>query len=289
MHILIIYNPKSGTASAIEGIKKAFKAEGETPEFLAITDPSLRRKAKAFATRRHAVLVAAGGDGTVNCVATLAVESHSRMGVIPTGTLNHFAKDAAIPLKMEDAVAAIVHGKTIRVDSASVKNRVFVNNSSIGLYPQSLRLRKKFREIIGNIPAAFVGLASVIARPRRYRLELTVDGKKMVRRTPFVFVGNNPYAINPKGLFVRSELTRGTLAIYVVRAQNPWQIIRMAAHAIFTRKRRTPDFDILYAQRCTIRSRHSKLHVALDGEVAHLQTPLTYAVLPKSLRVIVPR
>src|SRR5687767_5641669 len=83
----------------------------------------------------YKVVVAAGGDGTVNTVASAVMDNKKILGVLPVGTLNHFAKDLGIPLDLEAAVHTIVAGHTTEVDVGEVNNRLFLNNSSLGLYP----------------------------------------------------------------------------------------------------------------------------------------------------------
>ena len=82
-----------------------------------------------------AIVVAGGGDGTVNAVASHLAGSDIALGVLPLGTLNHFAKDARIPLELEAAVRTIATGRRVPMDAAEVNGRLFINNSSIGLYP----------------------------------------------------------------------------------------------------------------------------------------------------------
>jgi diacylglycerol kinase family enzyme len=92
------------------------------------------------------VFVAAGGDGTVNAVASAVAGTERCMGVLPVGTLNHFAHDLGLPLKLEAAVAAITGGRTRGIDVAEVNGAVFVNNSSIGAYPTMVLDRERMRK-----------------------------------------------------------------------------------------------------------------------------------------------
>ena len=81
-------------------------------------------------------VVAAGGDGTINAVAAAIVDADKALGVLPFGTMNHFAKDLNIPLDFDGAIETIVAGHVTRVDVGDVNGRIFVNNSSLGLYPR---------------------------------------------------------------------------------------------------------------------------------------------------------
>ena len=108
------------------------------------------------AVRRGATVVAAGGgDGTVNAVASVLVGTETTLGVLPLGTLNHFAKDIGIPLEMEEALAVLRDGKVQHVDVGTVSDRIFINNSGLGLYPDMVfnRERRQNRARPNGLPS----------------------------------------------------------------------------------------------------------------------------------------
>lgn len=289
MNVTVIYNPHSGTSSDLGAIKAAFAAHNVRPTYLPIDSKLLHRQVKAETAKKGAVIVAAGGDGTVSAVAGMVQATNAKFGIIASGTLNHFAKDLGLPLTITDAVQVILAGKTTKVDAAQVNDRVFVNNASIGLYPLSLRTRAQFDGQIGKWPAAVVGVCRALVRPRRYRVTLTIDGKKITRRTPFVFIGNNQYKFNKPPFVRRDRLNEGILGVYIIKANSGLAVVRMFMHTLFTKKRKTDEFEIHKVSELTIATKkHRQLHVAFDGEVATMDTPLWYRSLPGSLRVIVP-
>ena len=100
---------------------------------------------KYFVDNKYDVITASGGDGTINGVATIIKDSDAALGVIPSGTFNHFAKDAGIPLDFEEAVLNLVNGKTTYIDYGSVNDKIFLNNSSIGQYPIAVLIRESVR------------------------------------------------------------------------------------------------------------------------------------------------
>lgn len=289
MNITVIYNASSGKNNNLDDIKAAFAHHGQQPTYLPITSKLLHRHIKAEVAKRGAIVVAAGGDGTVNGVAALVHGTPIKFGIIPNGTLNNFAKDAGIPLQLNDAVRVILAGKTTFMDAAAVNKHVFVNNSSIGLYPLSLHTRAQFNGQIGKWPAAVVGMLRVLARLRRIHVQLHIDGKHITRRTPFVFVGNNAYKLHKPPFVRRSGINKGILGVYIIKANSALGVVRMFAHTLFTKKRRTAEFETYNVAAFTIvTKRHRTLHVAYDGEVTELRTPLHYQSLPKALRIIVP-
>ena len=287
--ILVVHNAKSGQQSSLPAIKQAMQAHGLQAEYIAISTGGLRRKVMDFTKHKDAIVVAAGGDGTVGAVAEMIQGTQTKLGILPAGTLNHFARELNVPLDIAEAAATLKTGRTESVDVASVNDHVFINNSSIGWYPRSLHARDELEGKIGKWPAALAGSLRAAARPRRYHVELVVDGRTHTYRTPFVFIGNNAYKRDPTGLGQRKSLQEGQLAIYVVKAQSALGILRMLGHAVLTRKVRSQDFAIHTATECTIHTkRHRQLSVATDGEVMRLNTPLLYRTHAKALRVIVP-
>jgi YegS/Rv2252/BmrU family lipid kinase len=287
--LIVIYNPHSGNADLLDDIKKAFTAHGAEPEYIPITSKHLNRSLREASQKRDTTVVVAGGDGTINAAVALLHTTSCRLGIIPAGTLNHFARALGIPSDPERAIAIIQKGKQRQVDVGTVNKHVFVNNSSIGFYPHSLRTRDAYDERIGKWPAAFVGFVRAAIRPRHYRVEITIDGKQHTFRTPFVFIGNNEYKRTQPDFGERTSLDSGKLAVYIIKASTALPIIRMFAHALLTQKRHTQDFAVYLPNTCTIRTRHRRnMNVACDGEVLSLHTPLHYRSEHKSLRVIVP-
>src|SRR5271165_2908890 len=139
--------------------------------------------ARAVAERSWPV-VAGGGDGTINAVAGALAGSGTALGILPIGTLNHFAKDVGIPLGLEAAIRNIFTGRVAEVDVGEVNGRVFVNNSGIGLYPRIVRQREE-QQREGHVkPVAF--LLAIDSVMRRYSLMSvrlrSEDGHTSVRR-----------------------------------------------------------------------------------------------------------
>ena len=142
-------------------------------------------------------LVAGGGDGTINSGASAAVERGIPLGVLPLGTLNHFAKDLGIPLDLEEAAKVVLEGVVCKVDVGEVNGRIFLNNSSLGVYPAIVRLRERYQATVGGkwIAALWAGL-TVLRRSPFMAVRIVAEGETIVRRTPLVLVGNNEYRMS---------------------------------------------------------------------------------------------
>ena len=235
----------------------------------------------------HAV-IAAGGDGTVSAVASVLVDSGTRFGVVPAGTLNHFAKALGIPMEL-DAALAIAAGDTVRtVDVGEVNGRIFVNNSSIGLYPSIVvsRTRQQHRLGRGKWPAFAWAMIAALRRYPFVFVRLSTGKDELVRRTPFVFIGNNEYRMEGFAIGERAALDRGQLSLYVAQRPGRLRLVLLALRAVFGRLLQARDFDAMLANDIVVESRHHRLRVATDGEVTVMVPPLHYRIRPRSLAVM---
>ena len=236
------------------------------------------------------MVVAGGGDGTVSAVASGLVGTGVTLGVLPMGTLNHFAKDLGIPLDQDEAIAVIAAGHVLDVDAGQVNDRIFINNSSLGLYPDIVREREKRQHRLGHGKWRAL-LAASIGAARRYpvvTVAIEVEGKTLLRRTPFVFIGNNEYTMEGFEIGAREALDRGTLSLYLTHRMGRFGLLQLALMALFKRLQQARDFDMLTATGFVVRTGHKRLRVATDGEVNVMEAPLEYRVLPAALRVIAP-
>lgn len=246
--------------------------------------------AKHAAQSEAEVVVAGGGDGTVNAVAAELIDTDKTLGILPLGTLNHFAKDLHIPLTIEDAAATIIGGHTIKVDVGEVNGKIFLNNSSLGLYPSIVRERQKQQRLGSGKWPAFVWAG--IAVLRRYPfldVKLSADGEGFKRRTPFVFIGNNEYEMESLNVGARACLNAGKLSLYITHRTGRFGLLRLAWRALFGGLTKEKDFLALCAREIWIATKHRHLRVAMDGEVTNMKPPLHYRVRPLSLRVMLPK
>lgn len=238
----------------------------------------------------YKVIVAAGGDGTVNSVAAAVIDSDKILGVLPLGTLNHFARDLGIPFDLEEAARTIIAGHTIEVDAAEVNDRIFINNSSLGLYPMIVREREK-RERLGfrKWPAFVWATLQALRRNPFLDVRLRVNGTLLDRTTPFVFVGNNEYAMDLFNIGMRDRLDQGVLSIYITHGTSRLKLIALALRAVVGRLRNDKDFLALRSNEVQIHTARKRVRVAFDGEIEVMATPLQYRVRSRALRVIVPK
>ena len=294
MPIPIIINAAAGAGRAGDGmsaLEEHFRAAGVDARMVPFRPgDDLKAIAAEAAASKPAAVVAAGGDGTINAVASALVGTDVPLGVLPMGTLNHFAKDLGIPLDPAEAARTIADGRIAEVDVGEVNGLVFLNNSSIGLYPSIVRHRESQQRRLGRgkWPALVWATWTVLRRRPFLTVRLRLDEGDTLCTTSFVFIGNNQYTMEGFDIGARERLDQGRLSIYMSQRRSRLRLLLLAFRALFGRLHQAKDFEALTAQALTIETRHRKLHVATDGEVNLLDTPLEYVVRPRALRVRVP-
>ena len=235
-------------------------------------------------------VVAGGGDGTLNAVASMLVGQPVVFGVLPLGTLNHFAKDLGIPLDFAAALAVIAAAHTVEVDVGEVDGHFFLNNSSLGLYVDMVRHRKDQQQRLGRgkWPAFAWAAWSALRRWPVMTVTLTAEGKAWAHRTPFVFVGNNVYRMEGFRVGERDRLSDGVLSVYVAERAGRLQLFALALRALTGRLRQARDFRAFATTELRIDTPRPQARIATDGELCLLPTPMHYRIHPRALRVLVP-
>ena len=290
----IILNNTSGAddkETLRDKLAELFSARGISPVISLIDDGSeVVPLAKRRLSEGYDPIVAGGGDGTISAVASVLVDTPATLGVLPLGTLNHFAKDLKIPLDLESATGVILDGLKSTVDVGEVNGHVFINNSSLGLYPSIVHQREHQQQRLGRGKwTAFIWAAfSVLRRYPFIDVRLTADTVEMRRRTPFVFIGNNEYEMEGLNIGARACLNAGQLSLNVAHRVGRWGLVRFALSALLGTLREEKDLDMLCTTEIWIETKRARLHVATDGEVSIMETPLHYRVRPAALSVLAP-
>jgi diacylglycerol kinase family enzyme len=187
-------------------------------------------------------------------------------------------------------VRNLVDGRVATIDVGEVNGRVFLNNSSLGLYPSLVRHREQQQERLGRgkWTALFWSALLMFRRYPVLRVRIVVEGKHLTAKTPLVFIGNNDYVMTGLDIGIRERLDGGNLSLYMPRLQGRFGLLRIALRALFKQRRRADDFVALRASEFTIDTTKKRVRVATDGEVAVASTPLNYRIRAAALQVKVP-
>lgn len=284
----IIVNPRSGSAPDLVKLDRALRAVNLSAGIRRVPTRRVGDWLTDLA-RRHDVVVAAGGDGTVSTVAAAAVEARRTFGVLPAGTLNHFARDVGIPLDLEDAVAVLAASHTELFDVGTVNDLVFINNASLGAYPRLVweRARARRRGLPRLAALTLAVLRTWIHLPN-VTVRLSVDGAELVRRSPLVVVGNGEYLVHGTAFGRRAAIADGRLWLYVAPHAGRLDMLALAARALLGTLQEHDRFETFQASRISMELPRRRIRIALDGEIRVLAPPLRFGVQRHALRVIVP-
>ena len=290
----VLLNRGGGAVAAnpniAEEVEKALKGAGIDAEVELVAGGECAVRCRAVAERGDELLIVGGGDGTISAAASALVGTDTALGVLPLGTLNHFAHDLKIPTRLADAAKLIAERPVRNVDVAEMNDRIFINNSSIGLYPLLVVDRESQRRRLGRPKAVAMVIATVrtLVRFGHQRLTLTVNDRKGQVDTPLLFVGNNDYRTDLPAAGQRESLEDGQLCVLVMRKKTRRGFIAASVRALLKKSRSDDMVRLDGVERLRVSSRRRTLAVSLDGDVVHAEPPLDYRIRRKALRVIAP-
>jgi diacylglycerol kinase family enzyme len=292
--VTVLLNRGGGTVAADPEIRakveKALASAGLEADVELITGGECSVRCRAISERGDALLVVGGGDGTISAAASVLVGTDTMLGILPLGTLNHFARDLGIPTELDEAAALIAKRTERQVDVAQMNEHIFINNSAIGLYPLMILDRDLQRRRLGRSKRLAMIVASfrTLVRFNHQRLTLTVNEEKERVDTPLLFVGNNDYRIDIGAPGQRDSIEDGKLSVFVMRKKTRRGFFAASARALFDRIRPDDMVRIENVERLRVASHRSALPVSLDGEVIRAAPPFEYKIRKKALRVIAP-
>jgi diacylglycerol kinase family enzyme len=174
------------------------------------------------------------------------------------------------------------------VDAAEVNGRLFLNNSSLGIYPFLVQDRERRQSAHGLTKwiAAFLASFRMLWQFPVRRLTVTAEGETRPHRTPLLFVGNNEYRLDSPGFAERKRLDAGELWVCISKAESRFGLVGLALRRIFGSVNVEHDLETMHTASVEILSRATRLPVAFDGEVDVMRPPLRYRVRPSALTVI---
>lgn len=280
-----IYEPLMTNLTAYGYEIQAFEISAET-DFSSFMDRIIARHLQA---EDIGIVVAAGGDGTLNTVATKLIGTEIPMGIFPLGTFNYVARLLHIPLDLLKAADVIATGQIRAVHVAQINDHIYLNNASLGLYPLFIQRRELYNRRFGRFALhAYTSALDVLIRDRKeLKLEVEIDGKKYPVKTPLIFFGNNQLQLAEMNLRIAKCAELGkVVGVVVAKSDKPtlfkilWQLIRgNLDHA--------PDVYSFSADKVQIHSKAKKLTLALDGEIVEMQPPLHISVRKHALKIMV--
>ena len=284
----LILNPASGGAAVVlRRLTRVARERGIQARVLAPGEAAGRAAMEAADAGAHSLAVA-GGDGSVAAVAGVAVERGLPLAVVPTGTLNHFARDLGLDLARPlHALDALATGRERRVDVGRVNGRPFVNNVSLGVYAEMLG-DPGYR--VDKLRVARTKLQAAFFDPEARRtLRITPPGDPPLEGVLAVIVSNNPYEYARwDRLGQRGRLDTGTLQVSVLDAGALDELERLLAGMLLGVMEFRPAIRHWTAECLETGSPGESVRAGVDGEPVTLEAPLRFSADPGALRVLLP-
>ena len=281
-----IVNVASGTADEAREVLTqgdAFEVHAVQPEQIGRT---IRDVVGAGATR----IVVSGGDGTIATAAAELLNTRAELAILPGGTLNHFARDLGVSTEASEALKLAVEGSCRDVDIGFVNGHVFLNTSSVGAYVRFVRIRERLEKRFGYRIASTLAAFRILFQLRSFAVELEVDGRPRIYRTPLVFIGVGERELQLPSLGRRVRDGRRGLHVMVVRGRSGARLLALALAAVargVDAVAKTPELDSFLVERCRVTLRRPTA-VAIDGELVAMHETLEYALRRDALHVVCP-
>jgi diacylglycerol kinase family enzyme len=299
--LFILFNGGSGHQEKAEVravVERLLSRAGREHHVRVVEDPTqlgaAARETVARARARAGVVVAAGGDGTINAVVQAALGSGCPFGVLPQGTFNYFSRTHGIPADPVQATQVLLTARAHPVQVGLVNDKAFIVNASLGLYPELLEDREAYKQQFGRsrVVAFWSALATLLREHRQLRLAIEHRDETRGLRTPTLFIGNNRLQLERIGIAQAELLEHGHL---VALASRPLGTLAMFGLLMRGALGRLGDADSVtsFAFRRigvqpALRYGSSRIKVAVDGEVLWLKTPLDVRVSPEPLYLLKP-
>lgn len=298
--MLFIINQGSGhnaPEATRQLIESALKTAGRSGELLFTHAGELEGiacRAAAKAAARHGAVIAVGGDGTINAVAQAVHAEGCKLGVVPMGTFNYFARTHGIPTNATEAVQALFRYEPVPVQVAQVNERIFLVNASLGLYPELLQDREAYKLRFGRsrVVAFGAALATLLAVHRQLRIRIELGAVAREFTTPTLFVGNNRLQLERVGLQEAPALDQGCIAAVMLRPIGTMAMLGLILRGAIGTLGDADDVESFKFHRMVVKPRlrlgRHMVKVGFDGETAQMATPIEFRVSPKLLHLLRP-
>ncbi|MCW3098594.1 MAG: Sphingosine kinase and enzyme related to eukaryotic diacylglycerol kinase [Chthonomonadaceae bacterium] len=257
---------------------------------LSPTPEGMAERIRAAEAQGYDTIVAVGGDGTVHHVAQHLVGASLRLGILPLGTANNFARGLNIPGDLEGAFRTLARGQERIIDVGRIKNEYFIEAVGVGLFADSLLAMGGEEVHRHEIKRIFEVTVPILWNPRTRRLYLTLDGQTEEEEVLLITVSNSRYLGENWPMAPDASLEDGLFDIVTVGAMSRWELMRFAVALMRGTHLNLPNVKVRRASRVEIRRVHRVNHPlpvhADDHILAYL--PVSMEVVPRALRVLAP-
>ncbi len=291
MKYLFILNPISGNkikgVTLMDLIDDIFQNSDHEIEFACTTAPGDATKIATKARNEHFdVVVAAGGDGTVNEVASGLMGSEVALGIVPLGSGNGIARSYHIPLGLKEAVSYLTKPQITSVDAGRVNDYFFIGTCGVGY---DANVGRRFQEfgIRGPLPYYFIGTREFLGfKPETFHLKF--NGAEIETRPLLIVVANTEQYGNGAIIAPLADPTDGQLDICIIDSISLKQAMRLTPQLFKGTIHTAPEYHHFRAKTVEIVSSREGGALHTDGEPHERPLKLSISVLPKALKICSP-
>lgn len=291
--LLVVTNDKAGVKNTETETDQALQMLDAFSDMHTCTVTEIADKetaAKLIEEHQPYAIVAVGGDGTVNASATAAYAHDIKLGVIPAGTFNHFAKHMNIPLDQKEAAAVIISEHTETIDLGVVNETYFINFISLGVYADIVKNREQLRQSGYSKWSAFrAAFWNIFFRATPLKLELAGEQDSYQKKTALVFIGNGSFDFGSLDILAnRTDVDSGKLQLILMKDYSRLRLLCILLLSLCMNIKHRLGFESVMLSTITIKTKQKTVTVSLDGEIMELTTPLTISKKPAALNVFTP-
>jgi diacylglycerol kinase (ATP) len=284
---LFIINPISGGKKkdgVPDLIEKHLDRPTLSPVIVFSDSVSHARQIAKDAVNKFEIVVAVGGDGTVNEVASAIVGTNTHLGIIPFGSGNGLARFLQIPMDTEKAIKTLINGRVEAIDSAELNGHPFFNMAGMGFdaHISEVFSHNKKRGFISYIKSSFEEINKY--KPQIYHFE--IDGKVYEREAFMLSFANSSQYGNNAHISPGASVQDGLLDVCVIKQFPIWRLVEMGLRMITKTTDKVKFLEIIRGKHIVIK-REGPGPIHLDGEPRLESAAITIDVIPASLKVIV--
>lgn len=298
----MVMNTGSGSQKAQDiqdTIARVMQESNRRYELMAVDDGAelipTAKKAVALAREQGGIVVAVGGDGTLNAVSQVVLGSGVPFGILPQGTFNYFGRAYGISQETEIAARCLVDARIQPVNVGLLNDKVFLVNASLGLYPQLLEDREAYKQRFGRsrLVALWSALATLFRAHRQLKVQIDHEGKREVLRTPTIVVDNNALQLKHMGLDRKPEVQHSNSHLVAITSKplSTLNLYGILLRGLLSRLGEDEHVISFGFNTMTVRlgAGRKRTKVAMDGEISYMRSPLIFKVAEHQLPLLVAR
>lgn len=287
--VLFIINPISGSGRQ-KTVERLIEEKLDQEKYIPSVQYTEKPQHATEISRQAAeagtdIVVAVGGDGTVNEVAAGITGTDTALAILPSGSGNGLARHLGIPMRLKQAIGVINGGRIVPIDTATINGEIFVNLAGIGF---DASVAKKFANAGKRGFSTYFRITARSYRqyqPKQYRLE--IDGKVMRRRALLISFANSSQFGNNTSIDPAASIDDGFIDVCIVGKMPFWKLVLAAPLLFMKRFDRTRYIEIIRAKEVVVKRKKGK-NIHLDGDPKRMGKELTVRINPLSLKVVVP-